>query len=245
MTEDPSPPATSSLADTIRHALEAAATATDAAEEASGIRAEALAAFRRAETGQKRLQALAIGTLCAGVVIGGLGALVALRSIADLREAGEIQAAAGKALVEQVQRLGSELEAAQAMLASTGTLSETFGARVDGLGDRLSGDLTRVMEEAATLHPQVAKSITDHLDTRIDSFRGEVLTALADGGALPATADPEMKALLAELRAQLDRAPAAASTPAAPPRAPAAARPSAPKARPAATAPEQGPFRFP
>lgn len=245
MTEDTAAtaPATS-LSDTIRHALEAAATATDAAEEASAIRKEALDSLRRAEDRQKKVLALALGTLCAGVAVGGMGALVALRSIADLRDAAEIQAAAGKVLVEQVQNLSSRLDAADAALAKTGALAETLGARIDGLGDRLSGDLTRVTAESATLQPQVVAAITDHLDTRLDTFRGEVLTALGDAGAVSPGTDPEMKALLEDLRNLLARPAAAAN---APPKANSqpAPKPRPPQARPAATAPEQGPFRYP
>jgi hypothetical protein len=232
------------LADSIKRALQAASVANDAAEEVAGLSDQSRKAVQDALTSQKRLSAVALGALIGSVVSLGLGGLIYLRSVADLREAAELQAIANKAAIEQVQALATAVQSAQGTLTDLGALNDQIAARIDGLGDRFSGDLSSFAAEASALQPQFASAIQKHIDDGLTQTRGEILTALAEmEAAAPQTggADPELIRLLSDVRDRL-KTPTPAKAPAKP------SAPAKPKPKPK-PASEQGaatsPFRYP
>ena len=244
---DETPVPTDPITDSIRQALQAAAAATDAADECAVISTQTRKVIADATSGQRRMTAVAGGALVGAIVCAGLSGLVYLRSMADLREAAELQAAANKVAIEQIQSMQTKLAAADATVQALTQLEGEIGARFDGLGDRIKSDLAEFAADAAVMQPQMAAAIQTHVDTGLKQTRGEILTALAElemgqGGA----GDPDLKALLADLR---DRLASSARAPT--PRAEAGARP-APKpkaksgAKPASAPPAaKAPFSYP
>lgn len=226
---DENPNDADQLKDSIRRALESASAANDAAEECSTIVADARKAIAAATEAQRKLTAIAWGALAGALACAAIGGVVYLRSLADLREASELQAAANKASIEQIQSMTAQLEQAQTALETFSQLEAGVSARIDGLGDRLSSDIERIVGESSAVQPQFATAIKTHIDQAMNQTRGEVLTALAEleaaGGAAGST-DPEVKALLTDIRDRLKVQPTAAkSSPATKPKA-------APKAKP-------------
>jgi len=233
------------LADGVKRALEAASVANDAAEEVATLSEQSRKAVQDAVAAQKRLSSIAIGALVGSVISLGLGGLIYMRSVADLREAAELQALANKASIEQIQALSKTVETAQATLTDLGVLNDQIAARIDGLADRFSGDLRGFADEAAAVQPQFASAIQKHIDDGLLQTRGEILTALAEmEAAAPkaGAADPDLIRLLTEVRDRL-KAPAPAKT-----QTKTSAAPK-PKAKPKATSGPEGaansPFSYP
>lgn len=232
------------LAQSVKRALEAASVANDAAEEVAGLSDQSRKAIQDAMASQKRLSAIAVGAFIGCVVSLCLGGLLYLRSVADLREAAELQALANKAAVEQIQALATVVQSAQTSLGDLGTLNDQIAARIDGLGDRFASELGTFAAEASAIQPQFATAIQKHIDDGLLQTRGEILTALAEievpTGQI-GTRDQELMSLLADVRDRLKAAPApkAQTTPPSTPK---------PKAKPksaAAQVPETPPFSFP
>lgn len=200
------------MTDAIHRALEAASAATDAAEECATLSDDTRKALSSALQSQKRLVSFAGGAVVAAMICGIIGGVVYLRSVADLRQAAEITAAANKASVEQIQSMTAKLEEAQAALASFAQLEAQVSARIDGLGDRLSGDIDRIATESSALQPQFATAIKTHVDEAMKQTRGEILMALAEleAGTASGTGltDPELTALLKDVRDKLNAKPA-------------------------------------
>lgn len=232
------------LADSVKRALEAASVANDAAEEVAGLAEQSRKAIQDAMASQKRLSAIAIGAFVGCVISLCLGGLLYLRSVADLREAAELQALANKAAVEQIQSLASAVDSAQGTLSDLGALNDQIAARIDGLGDRFAGDLRNFAAEASAIQPQFATAIQKHIDDGLVLTRGEILTALAEievPSGQSRAGDQELMRLLADVRDRLKSPPApkpqTKPTPAQKPKA---------KPKPAATqVPETPPFSFP
>lgn len=238
MTDDRTEP-TESLSDSIRRALEAAAAANDAAEEASFVTEQSRREIAASLATQRKLLAVAGGSFAAALVSVALGGLVYLRSTADLRESAEIQAAASKAAIEQIQAMNQTVTAAQDALKTITELKDQIGARIDGLGDRLSQDLAQVSAESAALQPQIATSIKDTVEASLGKTSSEILTALAQLEAdLSATAgsDPELVKLLTDLKSSLGKPAAAPAPKPKTPKTTAAPKPK-PKANPKPSAP--------
>ncbi len=232
------------LADSVRRALQAASVANDAAEEVATLSDQNRKAIQDALSSQKRLSAIALGALIGSVISLGLGGLLYMRSVADLREAAELQALANKAAIEQVQALASAVQSAQGTLSDLGALNDQIAARIDGLADRFSGDLRSFADEAAAVQPQFASAIQKHIDDGLLQTRGEILTALAEieaAGPQAGATDPELLRLLSDVRDRL-KAPTPAKAPSQP------SSPAKPKPKPK-PASDQGaaasPFRYP
>lgn len=220
------------LAESIRRALESASAANDAAEECSTIVGDARKAIAAATQAQRKLTSIAWGAMAGAFVCTAIGGVVYLRSLADLRLAAELQAAANKASIEQIQSMTIQLAEAQSAIDTFSRMGEEVAARIDGLGDRLSSDIERIVGESSAVQPQFATAIKTHIDETMKQTRGEVLTALAElevAGAAGSATDPELKVLLADIRDRLKSQPAAQ-------KAPAATKPkTAPKAKPKAS----------
>lgn len=232
------------LADSVRRALEAASVANDAAEEVATLSEQSRKAVQDALTSQKRLSAIALGAFIGSVISLGLGGLLYLRSVADLREAAELQALANRAAIEQIQVLASTVQSAQGTLTDLGALNDQIAARIDGLGDRFSGDLRGFTAEAAAVQPQFASAIQKHIDDGLMQTRGEILTALAElelSGSQAGATDPDLLRLLADVRDRLKSPPAAK----APPKPSAAPKPKAKPKPPEGQGPSNSPFSFP
>lgn len=233
------------LAEGVKRALEAASIANDAAEEVATLSEQSRKAVQDALASQKRLTSIALGALVGSVISLGLGGLIYVRSVADLREAAELQALANKATIEQIQSLSKTLEAAQGTLTDLGAINDQIAARIDGLADRFSGDLRSFADEAAAVQPQFASAIQKHIDDGLLQTRGEILTALAEMEAAAGKSgvtDPDLVRLLTEVRDRL-KSPAPAKT-----QSKSSAAPK-PKAKPKAVSRPEGaansPFSYP
>lgn len=230
------------ISQSINRALEAASVATDSAEEAALVSSAAEKALMAAAAAQKKVLAIASGLLIASCVIGSTGAVVYLRSVADLREAAEIQAAANKATIETIQSMTATLAKTEAALDSARNLREEIAARIDGLGDRISSDLEQAATSAGQMQPQIAAAIQSHVDAGLDQTKGEVLQAIAElqlSGASPATAQA-LNELLADIKvalgpAKVTKSPAATPT----------AKPKSVKKTQASKKPAPSPFTYP
>lgn len=233
------------LSESVKRALEAAATATDSAEEAAGVSEAAENALAAAARAQRRVTALAAGLLVAGFASAGLGSLVYLRSVADLREAAELQSAATVAMVEQIKAITQTITAAEATLSLTENQRQELAARIDGLGDRLSGDISASAASAGQMQPQIASSIQKHVDESLKATRGEILAALAEmelGGGSAEGDLRQLQPLLLDIRSQLEtncKAPTTSKTASQPQRIK-----KAPPSRQSAPAPKN-PFSYP
>ncbi len=241
------------FSDSIRRALQAAAVATDAAEEAASISDQSRKAIAAAAAGQRRMTYIAAGTLVGAFVAAGLGALVYLRSVADLREAAELQAIANKALVEQIQALERTKEDAIIVISELTTFEDRIKELIDGIATRIKTDMDAMTADSAALQPQMATAIQDHFDAGLEKMRAEVMTSLAAlelGGT--GAGDPEMKVLLTDLRDMLANGlPPAEAKPATPPKK-AETKTASPKPKQTATPakkpapkPAKPPFSFP
>lgn len=232
------------LAQSVKRALEAASVANDAAEEVAGLSEQSRKAIQDAMASQKRLSAIAVGAFIGCVISLCLGGLLYLRSVADLREAAELQALANKAAVEQIQALATVVQSAQTSLGDLGSLNDQIAARIDGLGDRFASDLASFAAEASAIQPQFATAIQKHIDDGLLQTRGEILTALAEIDmplGQTGARDQELMGLLADVRDRLKTSPAPnAQTRPTPPQKPKAKPKSA-----AAPMPETPPFSFP
>lgn len=198
------PPVESDVAESVQRALEAAATAVDSAEEAAGVSEAAEKALAQAASAQRKLTALAGGTLLAGLLSAGLGTMVYMRSVADLRQAAELQSAATLAMVEQIKAISEKLAEAETVLSDTEGQRMEIVARIDGLGDRISGDISVLAESASQMQPQFASAIQKHVDEGLKATRSEILNALAEmelGGS--GASNAQIEELLAALRAQM------------------------------------------
>lgn len=243
--EDQADEPTETLSDSIRRALEAAAAANDAAEESSAVVNQSRAAIAAAVASQRKLTAIAGGALAASTISIVLAGLVYLRSTADLREAAELQAAANKAGIEQMQSINSTIKAAEEALVTISDLNDKIEAQFVGLGDRISDDLASVIAESSALQPQIASSIKETVETSLQQSSDEMLTALAELQAVLGSGgtDPELKVLLADLRDKLTK-PVAPPAAAPKQKANAPAQKAKPKAKPKPSEPSSN-FSFP
>ena len=193
------------VSESVKRALEAAATATDSAEEAAGVSEAAEQALAAAARSQRKVTALASGLLVAAVASAGMGTLIYLRSVADLREAAELQSAATLAMVEQIKLISETISSAETTLKTTEEQRQELSARIDGLGDRISGDISTLATNAGQMQPQFASAIQKHVDESLKTTRGEILTALAEIEMGNSTGNSsELQVLLLEIRELLE-----------------------------------------
>ena len=217
--------------DVIAKALEAATLATEAAHEAEAVltaRSDAAQSMDRIARRSSLLAAVAGGS---AVLILMLGGLLWLRSSADLRDAGDVQAAASAAFVERLTEMNSALDRLDRIILSVeqenGTATSTMAALVAQLDSHIAQIMTG--QDSAPLTDQ---AVID----QIERLRVDMVEALA-----------ETQITLTE---RLTAPPVAAAAQAQPPKAPVKNPPteaSAPKPakRPAPPRPETNPFRFP
>ncbi|MBC2834766.1 hypothetical protein [Paragemmobacter straminiformis] len=228
------------ITEAVKRALDAAEAANFAAEDISRLSAAHRSFAEGVARGQKRSAALA-GGAAVGALLGlALGGLVWFRSVADLREAGEVQATAAELLVEQVTRF-------KELLDTTEEREGKIAAKLDEMTAQVGRDLAKLGRSQQPMGAEVATTIREGVKEDVDAAKAEVLAALAAGPAAgAATESPEVKALLEELQTLAQGMAADRVATPAPTQAPAAApKPAArPAARPAKPA-EPDPFVYP
>lgn len=233
MTDDSDP-----VADGLRRALEAAELANDAAEDVSRLGKAHQDFSDRVMAAQKRTTALAGGALAGAAVALGLAALVYFRSVADLREAADLQAEAVKLVVEQVLEMKTINEGAE-------DRAKAIEARLD----ELATTLLERLEMARADEPK--DDDTASVVTEVQASEERILAALAEMD-LRAVDGAAITEQLARIEAGMLRASAAPAKPDVPvaqkaeaPRAEASSK-SAEKKKPrAVAAPEPNPFAYP
>lgn len=229
------------ITEAIKRALDAAEAANFAAEDIARISAAHRNFADEVAQRQKRSAALAGGAALGALLGLGLGGLIWFRSVADLREAGEVQAMAAELLVEQVTRFDAMLDKAEEREAK-------IEAALAEMTDQVSRDLAKLGREQKPMDAQMATAIRDGVKEDLGAAKDEVLAAIAAAPAGGTMVDsPEMKVLLEELHAMVKEAVAA---PAAQPVAAVAPSAAAPKPKPKpATRPakpaEPDPFVYP
>lgn len=218
------------LNEAIERALAAAEAATDAAAEAqAAARAAPAAALapQPAPAPNSRLVVLA-GAAAVGALLSlGAAGVVYVRSVADLREAAELQTTAASKMIEQIRGLADLSVAFDPATLARKPDVEAIGVQVGGLV------APATPEDLAKLRADLMAAIS------------EITLRLGALGERPAEAGTaELTMMLGETLRRLDALPktpaAAAEKPAArPPAKPAAPRPSA------ARKPEPTPYRYP
>lgn len=210
------------ITEAIKRALDAAEAANFAAEDIARISAAHRTFADSVARGQKRSSALAAGAAVGALLALGLGGLIWFRSVADLREAGEVQATAAELLVEQVTRFDEMLDKADER-------QDEVQASLAELTEQVSHDLAKLGREQKPMDAQVATAIREGVKEDMTAFKDEVLAALAAKPAAGAGLDDAgMKVLLEEMQAMVKDVAA----PAAKPAEEAAAEPPAPKPKP-------------
>lgn len=231
------------ITEAIKRALDAAEAANFAAEDIARISAAHRTFAEDVARSQKRSTALAGGAALGALLGLGLGGLIWFRSVADLREAGTVQATAAELLVEQVSRFDAMLDKAEEREAMV-------DAALTAMTEKVSYDLAKLGREQKPMDAQVATAIRDGVKEDLAATKDEVLAAIAAAPAGGTMLDsPEMKVLLEEMRAMVTQA---ATAPEAKPAA-AASEPEkapAPKPKPkpatrAAKPAEPDPFVYP
>ncbi len=240
------------ITEAIKRALDAAEAANFAAEDISRISAAHRTFAESVAKGQKRSAALAAGAAFGAVLGLGLGGLIWFRSVADLREAGEVQATAAELLVEQVTRFDTMLDKAEERQTE---IKDALAA----MTEQVSHDLAKLGREQKPMDAQVATAIRDGVKQDMTEAKDAILAAMAKAPAPGAAlGGPEMKVLLEEMHAMMrdEAVPAAGGDASAAPAAKAqdkpaqkpvvkpAAKPAA-KPKPAAKAAEPDPFVYP
>ncbi len=237
------------ITDAIKRALDAAEAANFAADDIARISAAHRTFADDVTRGQKRSAALAGGAALGALLGLGLGGLIWFRSVADLREAGEVQAMAAELLVEQVTRFEGMLDDAEAREARV-------EAALAAMTTQASHDLAKLARAQKPMDAQVATAIRDGVKQDLGAVKDEVLAAIAAAPAGASMVDsPEMKVLLEEMQAMVrDAVTASDGVPAAKPDDAAAPGATAPKPQPkpqpkpaarAAKPAEPDPFVYP
>lgn len=236
------------LGDGIARAISAASAANDAAQDLDQLQAGHRAFIDAVMASQRRMQAAMLGMLVGTGIAVLLGGLVYFRSLADLREAAEVQATAGEIMVGRITELAEALDRVKTLSAALDAKEQAILAAIDGVGERIATDLEGFAAQAASVEPQFATAIQAHVDESLATTRDALLAAMGDvevslhktlgsGGADGA----ELRALVDELKANRRAAPVRAAKPAA---SRSASRPAATAPRPAPK-PADNPIRFP
>lgn len=242
------------LAEAIRNALAAAEAATDAAAEAAAAIEGQLRGTEALQKAQRRLGVLTIAATGGALLSVAVSALVYFRSVADLREASELQAAATGAWVQKfgdIDELVSRLDVPEM-------------AQKADLENLRTDVLTALAQNALPEDPPAAAGGAD-----LEKLRTDVLTAIAavelqvsdlkkaTGGEQAAQLTMMLGETLRRLEGTAGAAPAksAEAAPAPKPKPvpvskPASGGSSRPKPAPkpaaaAQTAPEPSPFSYP
>lgn len=251
MTDEPAP-----IEAAIARALQTATLAAEAADEAQRVADGHKAITDRLDRIERRAVRIGAAVGGLGVVALGLSGLVYFRSLADLRDVAEIQAAAAEVQVARLVDLGKAVDRLETATADLATRNEGTEAALAAQADTLA----KAIEQAAMVEPQFAASLQRALSEEITNLRTDLLAALAEtqlaagGPEGGAPADAEVLKALADLRTgveALTRAAAAKPTPAEPA---AKAKPAASGTKSAAStakkpaprpAEPENPFRYP
>lgn len=227
------------ITEAIKRALDAAEAANFAAEDIARISKAHQSFADGVARGQKRSSALAGGAAVGALVALALGGLIWFRSVADLREAGEVQATAAELLVEQVTRFQELLDASEEREAKV-------QAKLDEMTQQVGRDLAKLGRSQQPMDAQVASAIRDGVKADLDAVKADLIAAMAAAPAGNAAESPEVKVLLEELKSLADGMVAERTAKPAPTPEPAAApKPAAkPAARPRKPA-EPDPFVYP
>lgn len=233
-------------AESIRRALDAAEAANEAAQDIANLSAAHRTFAEAVMKGQRRNTLFATGAAAGAMVAIAMGGLVYFRSVADLRVAAAVQSEAAALLVEELTRMdgiGDAIEAQQeTMRLETLDLLEKVKDEIRRAA--LEGDAPPEEDPAEGLmSAQVATEIREGVKADVEAVRDEILQAIVESGMAGGGTDTgEVAALLADVKALLEKG-AGAGRPAEAP-APAPARSSKPKPKPAVT-PEPDPFTYP
>lgn len=226
--------------DSIRRALEAAEAANDAANDLAQLSAAHKAFAAAVIKSQRRNTAIASGAALGTVVALGLAGLVYFRSVADLREASEVQATAAELLVEQITRFEELLPLVEEKQ------HELIVALADST-QKITDEMAKQARENKPMDAQIATTITESVHGELAKMQEELTNMLAEldlKGGSGGAASPELLAKIDALLAALDKAPAqpqAAASHAAP-----AAPTTHSRPRNRSTAPaEPNPFTYP
>ncbi len=193
------------ITEAIKRALDAAEAANLAAEDIDRISAAHRAFAADVARGQKRSAALAAGAALGGVLALGLAGLIWFRSVADLREAGEIEATAAELLVEQVTRFDKMLDDAEARQAD-------IKAQLQAMTEQVGYDLAKLGREQKPMDAQVATAIREGVAEDLGAMKQELLDAMAKGAAGKDGMDnATMQALIDEMQAMIKAATAPAA----------------------------------
>lgn len=196
-----------SLSEGITRALQAAEAANDAAGDLAALGAAHRAFADRVTAAQKRTASMATGAMAASAVAMVLSGLVYFRSVADLREAADLQTTAAKLVAEQVTALKENAEKIDGQ-------STAISTALQGL----SSDIKQQLADAAP-KPIDPATISDALRAGLKEDMAhqstDILQALAEMDAKLGTGAPDAAALSAKLDALAARlVPAAAAKPA-------------------------------
>lgn len=251
MTDEPAP-----IEAAIARALQTATLATEAAEEAQRVADGHKAITDRLDRIERRAVRIGAAVGGLGVIALSLSGLVYLRSLGDLRDVAEIQAAAAEVQVARLVELGKAVDRLETATGELAARNEGTEAALAAQADTLA----KAIEQASAVEPQFAASLQRAISEEIANLRTDLLTAMAEtqltaaGTEGGAPADAEVLKALADLRGSVEAlSKAAAAKPAPAEAAPkpkssssgaksAASPPQKPKSRPATP---ENPFRYP
>ncbi len=223
------------LENSIQLALEAAAAANDSAEDVARLSADTQAAAARLDAFAKVMKPAMIGVVAGAVLAIGLGGLIYLRTLSDMRTATATQMEALAVFSTSVADLQAQLEALGGMTEPLKALAPAqeagFGA-VQATLDSEFAYLREALERGAEADstPQMLRSLSEAVEASHRQTRDDMAAGLSD-------------LQLALTRMLADRPVTARADTAVPvPPRPEPVRRSAPKPRPR---PEPNPFSYP
>lgn len=174
------------LENSIQLALEAAAAANDSAEDVARLSADTQAAADRLDGFAKVMKPVMMGVVAGAVLAIGLGGLVYLRTLSDMRTATATQTEALTLFSKSVADLQAQLDAFNAAIETLAALGPAQAAGFDDLRATLEAQFTEMqigLSDAASdeanpaTTPQMLRSLSQsmqesHVETRADFAAG-------------------------------------------------------------------------
>lgn len=225
------------LENSIQLALEAAAAANDSAEDVARLSSETQAAAARLDGFAKVMKPVMMGVVAGAVLAIGLGGLVYLRTLSDMRAATATQTEALTVFSKSVADLQAQLDALDGVNETLAALGPAQAAGFDDLRATLEKQFTEMQtgltetetdETNPATTPQMLRSLSERMQESHAATRDDFAAGLSD-------LQLALTRMLAD-RPVVQNTEAAAATP----RTPAPVR----RARPAPR-PEPNPFSFP
>lgn len=228
------------LDNSIQLALEAATAANDSAEDVARVASDTAAAADRLDRFAARLRPLMLGLIAGGVLAAGVGSLIYLRTLGEMRSTAATQMEALSVFTTSVKDLRAELEAIGDLDARLTAMETAQAEGAAALAAALDEGLAALQDaEAAGATPQLLRSIAETAQAEAQETRDAFALGLSD----LQLAMTKMLADRAGAEAADAPAPARArpqaSTQTAPPRQATRPRPKAPPK------PQPNPFSFP